>query len=81
MVKWIAAGKGHADGGLAGAIKDLNGVGNWTTSGDDCLDIADMECPRDAEPVDATALQVGPGDGEYYSDDSKSSAEEQEVRE
>jgi len=81
VVKWIAAGKGHADGGLTGTATDLRGVRNWTTSGDDCLDIADMECPRDAEPVDATALQVGPGDEENYSDDSESSGEEQEVGE
>ena len=78
MVKWIAAGKGHADGGLTGTTTELHGVRNWTTSGDDCLDIADMECPRDPEPVDATALQVSPGDEENYSDDNGSSAEEHE---
>ena len=50
--------------------------GNWATSGADCLDITDMECPRDPEPVDATALQVG--DEENYSDDSEPSAEKHE---
>lgn len=64
MNKWIAVDKDHVDGGLTGTITDLHGVGNWTTSGADCLDITDMECPRDPEPVDATALQVGPGDEE-----------------
>ena len=64
---------------------------NWTTSGDDCLDITDMECPRDPEPLDATALELepldatalegGPGDEENYSNDSESSAEEEEVGE
>ena len=81
MNKWIAAGMGQPDGSLTGAITDLHGVGNWTTSGADCLDITDMECPRDPEPVDATALQVGPGDEENYSDDNESSAEEEEVGE
>ena len=81
MDKWIAVDKDHVDGGLTGTITDLHGVGNWTTSGADCLDITDMECPRDPEPVDATALQVGPGDEENYSDDSESSAEEEEVGE
>ena len=52
-------------------------MGNWTTSGAKCLDITDMECPRDPEPLDATALQVGPGDEENYSDDNESSAEEE----
>ena len=47
----------------------------------DHLDNTDLECPRDPEPVDATALQVGPGDEENYSDDSESSAEEEEVGE
>jgi hypothetical protein len=81
MNKWIAVDKDHVDGGLTGTITDLHGVGNWTTSGADCLDITDMECPRDPEPVDATALQVGPGDEENYSDDNESSAEEEEVGE
>ena len=81
MNKWITVDKDHVDGGLTGTIMDLHGVGNWTTSGDDCLDITDMEFPRDPEPLDATALQVGPGDEENYSDDSESSAEEEEVGE
>jgi len=79
MNKWIAVDKDHVDGGLTGTITDLHGAENWTTSGDDCLDITDMECPPDPEPVDATALQVGPGDEENYSDDNESSAEEQEA--
>ena len=37
---------------------------HWITTGAGCLDITDMECPRDPEPLDATALQVGPGDEE-----------------
>ena len=40
-----------------------------------------MECSRDPEPLDATALQVGPGDEVNYSDDNESSAEEEEVGE
>ena len=36
-------------------------------------------CRSDPEPVDATALQVGPGDEENYSDDNESSAEEHEA--
>ena len=56
MDKWIAVDKDRADGGLTVAITDIHGVGNWTTSGDDCLDITDLECPRDPEPHDATAL-------------------------
>ena len=75
MNKWIAVDKDHVDGGLTGTIMDLHGVGNWTTSGDDCLDITDMELPRDPEPLDATALHVGPGDEENYSDDNELSAE------
>ena len=81
MNKWIAVDKDHVEGGLTGTITDLHGVGNWTTPGADCLDITDMECPRDPEPVDATALQAGPGDEENYSDDNESSAEEEEVGE
>ena len=50
---------------------------NWTTSSGDYLDITDMECPRDPEPLDATALQADPWDEENYSDDSESSAEEE----
>ena len=56
-------------------------MGNWATSGDDSLDITDMEFPRDPEPFDATALQVGPGDEGNYSDKSESSAEEEKVGE
>ena len=41
MNKWIAVDKDHVDGGLTGTIMDLHGVGNWTTSGDDCLDITE----------------------------------------
>jgi len=77
MNKWIAVDKDHVDGGLTWTVTDLHGVGNWTTSGAKCLDITDMECPRDPEPLDATALQVGPGDEKNYSDDSESSAEEE----
>ena len=79
MNKWIAVGKGHVDGGLTGAITELHGVGNRASSGDDCLDIAEMECPRDPEPVDATTMQVGPGYEDNYNDDTKSSAEEHEA--
>ena len=64
LSKWIAAGRGRADDGLTGEITGLHGIGNWTTSGDDCFHITDMGCLRDPEPVDATALQVGPGDEE-----------------
>ena len=71
MVKWIEADKGHADGGLTGMTTDLHGAENWTTPGDNCLDIADMKCLRGPEPVGATALQFGPGDEENYSDDSR----------
>ena len=54
-------------------------MGNWTTSGDDCLDIAEMGCSRDPGPLHATALQVGQGDEESYSDNGESSAEEEGV--
>ena len=77
MNKWIAVDKGHVDGGLTGAITDLHGAGNWTSTGVGCLDITDMECAPDPEPVDATGLQVGPGDEEDPDVDNESSAEEE----
>ena len=51
MAYWIAAGMGQPDGSLAGAITDLHGVGNWTTSGDNCPGIADMECTTTPSPL------------------------------
>ena len=51
MASWIAAGMGQPDGSLTGAITDLHGVGNWTTSGDNCLGIADMECTTTPSPL------------------------------
>ena len=61
---------------MTGTITDLHGAGNWTSTGVGCLDITDMECAPDPEPVDATGLQVGPGDEEDPDVDNESSAEE-----
>ena len=62
---------------MTGTITDLHGAGNWTSTGVGCLDITDIECAPDPEPVDATGLQVGPGDEEDPDVDSESSAEEE----
>jgi hypothetical protein len=76
--RWIAVDKDHIDGGLTGTITDLHGVENWTTSVADCLDITDMECSPDPEPVDATVVQVRPADAANPESDGESSAEKGE---
>ena len=77
VVRYYTLLQGHVDGGLTGTITDLHGAGNWTSTGVGCLDITDMECAPDPEPVDATGLQVGPGDEEDPDVDNESSAEEE----
>ena len=58
-------------------IRDLRGAGNWTSTGVGCLDITDIQCAPDPEPVDATGLQVGTGDEENPDVDNEPSAEEE----
>ena len=73
----LALFQDHVDGGLTGTIRDLRGAGNWTSTGVGCLDITDIECAPDPEPVDAAGLQVGTGDEENPDVDKESSAEEE----
>jgi len=49
MDDWIRLDRSLQQDGLAGNLDGLQGIDDWTSSADDCLDISDMGKPDEGE--------------------------------